>query len=182
MLMQAFSLQILIFKKCFLYLPLFLAFFLACGEPVTEFQLEIGTGAAQFEALVEGQELAIIAGPQGGYHFIINARMQGFLPGFPLQPGLLGNPQTRFSIFLENGEQVDIQANPYRLGYQKSLDSWYELPAGRFLRLSDNLIASENLLPNIYGQRVRLEVRLRDAKGQETKASQWVVAVENKEN
>lgn len=152
----------------------------ACGDepPSGPGILEIGTGALDFEPLAEGQELGIVAGPQGGYHFIVNARMQNLLPGDPSSVNALGNPQTRFAIYLEDESRVDIQAVPYRLGYREGADGWYELPSGRILQLDDDLVFNENLIPEIYGQDVRLTVEVRDARGDEAQAEAWVVAVE----
>lgn len=152
----------------------------ACGDdpPSGPGVIEIGTGALDFEPLTEGQELGIVAGPQGGYHFIINARMQNFLAGDPSSVNALGNPLTRFAIYMDDGRRVDIMGVPYRLGYREGDDDWFELPSGRILQLDDELVASENLIPEIYGQDVRLEVEIRDARGDEAKSEQWVVAVE----
>ncbi len=152
----------------------------ACGSdpPSGPATIEIGTGALDFEPLTEGQGLGIVAGPQGGYHFIINARMHDLLPGDPSSVSALGNPLTRFAIYLEDDSRVDIMAQPYRLGYRDGPDGWYELPSGRILQLSDELIANEDLIPEIYGQNVRVEVEIRDARGDEARAEQWVVALE----
>lgn len=152
-----------------------------CGEdpPSGPAVIEIGTGALDFETITEGQDLGIIAGVQGGYHFVINARIQNLLPGDPSAPNALGNPQTRFSIYLEDGSRVDNMAAPYRLGYRDGADGWDEMPSGRILQLDDGLIADENLIPEIYGQNVRLVVEIRDTRGDESDDEIWVVATED---
>ena len=160
-------------------LPLLVISLLGCGEPSEPAVIEIGTGAQAFEPLTPGQDLAIVAGTQGGYHFIINARLRGLLPGNPSQPGGLGNPLTRFEVYLDD-KRVDIMAPPYRLGYRSAADGWNEMPSGRILQLSDQLIAEEDLIPNIYGKEVRVEVYVRDARGDEASDIEWVVAVEAK--
>ncbi len=151
----------------------------ACGEdpPSGPAVLEIGTGALDFEPLTRGQELSLVAGIQGGYHFVINARMQNLLPGDPSSPNALGNPQTRFSIYLEDGSRVDNMAPPYRLGYRSAADGWFEMPSGRILQLDDNLIANGDLLTEIFEQDVRLVVEIRDARGAEAEAEVTVIAV-----
>ncbi len=156
-------------------LPLLILPLLACGDPAAT--IEIGTGARAFEPLTPKQDLGIVAGSQGGYHFIINARIRGLLPGDPGQPGALGNPLTRFEVYLDD-KRVDIMAPPYRLGYRDSAEDWHEMPSGRILQLSDQLIADENLIPDIYGKEVRIETYVRDARGDEASDVEWVVAVE----
>jgi len=153
----------------------------ACGEdpPKGPATIEIGTGALDFEPLAEGQELGIIAGPQGGYHFIINARIHDLLPGNPSTPGELGNPQTRFAIYLEDGTEVEAPVSPYRLGYREDVDGWSVLPSGRILQLDQDRVVQDNLIPNIYGQDVRLEVKIRDARGDESSDEVWIVATES---
>ena len=39
---------------------------------------ELGTGESQFEALEEGQDLSMVSGPQGGCHFWLAVRSDGF--------------------------------------------------------------------------------------------------------
>lgn len=164
-------------------LTLLILTLVGCGDdpPNGPGIIEIGTGALDWEPLTEGQDLEIIAGPQGGYHFVINARIQNLLPGEPSSISALGNPQTRFAIYLEDGSRVDVMAQPYRLGYRRADEIWHELPSGRILQLEDDLIAEENLIPEIYGQDVRLEVEIRDARGKEAISEAWVVAVESEE-
>jgi hypothetical protein len=79
-------------------------------------EIELGTGGLNFESLEDGQSLLLVAGTQGGYHFVVNARIRGLLSGDPSMPDALGNPQTRFSMFDEGGRQIDIMPRPYRLG------------------------------------------------------------------
>lgn len=151
----------------------------ACGEdpPSGPATIEIGTGALDFEVITKGQELPLVAGPQGGYHFVINARIQNLLPGDSSTPNALGNPQTRFSIYLEDGTRVDNMSAPYRLGYRDGAEDWFEMPSGRILQLDDGLIADGDLLTEIFEQDVRLVVEIRDARGDEAEAEAVVVAV-----
>ena len=139
-------------------------------------EIELGTGGLNFEPLSTGQGLVLIAGIQGGYHFIVNARIKGLLSGNPSVPGELGNPQTRFSIFDEDGRQIDTMPRPYRLGYRPANEGWFELPSGRILQINQQLVVDEGLVPEIYGQQVRLTVDVLDASGLEANAEVWVVA------
>ncbi len=48
----------------------------ACAEN-TDLSLELGAGAASFEALTEGDEIELVRGAQGGYHIEIGLRATG---------------------------------------------------------------------------------------------------------
>lgn len=144
-------------------------------DPVAGAEIQIGTGALEFEALEPGEELVLEAGPQGGYHFVINARIRNLIAGDPEAPGLLGNPLTRFSIYLEDGRRIDANVPPYRLGYKEHGDGWYTLTSGRILQLDQTLVIEENLAAEILGQDVQLRVHIRDARGDEASDEVWVV-------
>lgn len=137
-------------------------------------EIELGTGALNFEPLMDGQGLLLVAGIQGGFHFVVNARIRGLLSGTPSIPGELGNPQTRFSIFREDGTQIDAMSRPYRLGYRAIENGWFEMPSGRILQIDQNLV-EDGLLPTLYQEQVRLTVEIRDASGSEASAELWVV-------
>lgn len=50
----------------------------AAAEPgPAEAALELGTGTSRFEPLVDGQEIAMVHGAQGGWHLWISARATG---------------------------------------------------------------------------------------------------------
>ena len=51
--------------------------------------VELGTGEIAFEALEAGQDLEVIRGPQGGYHFLVSIRTKNIVPG---DRGNLGDP------------------------------------------------------------------------------------------
>ncbi len=130
----------------------------ACGgKPSGDAIVEMGTGQTAFESLVEDQDLVLVAGMQGGFHFIVNASMSGIEPGDPTMPGLLANPQTGFSFFTEGGDRVDARISPYRLGYRERTDSeLLQLPSGRILPIADGISPD-----TIYDQRIRLRVEIR---------------------
>jgi hypothetical protein len=121
---------------------------------------EIGTGMFTFERLVEGQPLDLIAGPQGGFHFVIHARMRGMTPGDPRQPGLAENPTTFFRVLDEDGNRVDVP-EVRKIGYapDPQVSGWYALPSGRIL-LIDNTRASA-----LYGRPVTIELQIQDGSG-----------------
>ena len=137
-------------------------------------EIELGTGGLNFEPLADDQDLLLVAGTQGGYHFVVNARIRGFLNGNPSVPDELGNPQTRFTMFDEGGRQIDIMPRPYRLGYRAAEDVWFELPSGRILQVDQELVISGDIAA-LYDQKVRIVVEIRDAQGTEASDEVWVV-------
>lgn len=143
------------------------------GQIPAEVEVDIGTGTVEFEPLAEGDELSVVAGPQGGFHFHVHARMSGLAPGDPSMPGLLENPATTFAAFRESGEQIDFGFPPYRLGYVGVGDGQFELPSGRILQII------EDRVPAIYGERIRLTVTVSDDRGRSGAAEATVVAVES---
>lgn len=132
----------------------------SCADPPQPMgEAEIGTGMFAFAPLVDGASLDLVAGPQGGFHFVVHARIRGLSPGDPRQPELPGNPTTWFRALDENGERVDI-AEVRQLGYAPQGgddEGWYILPSGRIL-----LIENE-AAPRLYGRPVTIEVQIRDA-------------------
>lgn len=139
--------------------------------PATTARVEIGTGTVEFEPLADGDELILWAGPQGGHHFIVHARIQNLSPGDWQQPSLPENPTTRFLAFDEAGVQLDLSLPPYALGYRDIGDEWLYLPSGRFLRL----IEAE--VQRLFGTRVRIRVEVEDADGNTASDERWIVAV-----
>ncbi|WP_152629735.1 hypothetical protein [Haliangium ochraceum] len=158
-----------------------------CGSqaapPGGDVEVEIGTGVVDFEALTPGQTLELVAGPQGGYHFQVHARMRGLAPGDPRQPGLAENPTTYFRALDESGARVDL-AEIRRLGYspdtagdtsEATPGSWYGLPSARLL-----LIANEHA-PRLYGRELSLEVFVEDAEGRSAGHALTIVAMPSPE-
>lgn len=134
--------------------------------------VELGTGTTDFIPLSDGDELEVVPGPQGGFHFHVHARMTGLDPGDPSMPGLLANPSTTFAAFEASGEQVDFMFPPYRLGYVDIGGDQFELPSGRILQLDDDRVQS------IYGQSVRLTLSVSDTDGRSAETEVTVTAIE----
>lgn len=135
-------------------------------------EAEIGTGMFAFAPLLDGERLDLVSGPQGGFHFVVHARMRGLSPGDSRQPGLPTNPTTWFRALDEDGARVDVP-EVRQLGYapQAGADDWYILPSGRIL-LIDNQAA-----PRLYGRPVTIEVQIRDASGRMAGDTARVTAV-----
>ncbi len=130
--------------------------------------VEIGTGTTEFEPLAEDESVVLYAGPQGGHHFIVHARVRGLLVGDWQMPGQIGNPATLFSIYNEAGEAVHLERPPYRLGYRAGLEEWAALPSGRIVEVKEGAVAA------LYGSRVRLVVEVRDVSGATGSDERWV--------
>lgn len=120
-------------------------------------QVELGTGIDAFEPLSD--ELVLFAGPQGGHHFIVHARIAGFLPGDPTMAGSVDNPSTTFAAFSSDDRQIDLMLPPFRLGYVEQTDGTFDLGAGRILQVD------EAVVPALYGDRVTITVQVVDAGG-----------------
>ena len=148
-----------------------------CGDepedPPAGGEVWLGTGTTEYRELEEEEELPLIAGPQGGHHFIVHARMSGLLPGDPTMPGLIGNPSTSFTAESEDGERLDLNMAPYRLGYRDAgTEGEYELPSGRILQVQEERVAA------MIGTRVLLRVDVTDVRGAVASDERWIVAGE----
>ena len=133
--------------------------------------VELGAGSIVFEPLADEDELILWAGPQGGHHFIVHARIKDMVAGDWERPGLPGNPITAFMAFDENDRQVDLMVPPYALGYRDRGDEWMYFPSGRFLR------TEEAYVPELFGHRIRVVVEVQDANGVRARDERWIVAV-----
>lgn len=134
---------------------------------------EVGTGTVAFESVAEEQPLILWAGPQGGHHFIVHARMKGLDPGDPKMIGIPENPRTTFAAYTAEGEQVDLRLPAYAMGYEDELgDGWRYLISGRLL------MVEEPLVPLLFGQRMLIRVTIVDVDGRTATDSVWVVATE----
>jgi hypothetical protein len=122
---------------------------------------ELGTGTTAFEPLVEDQELGLVAGPQGGFHFIVHSRIREMAPGDYMRPGVTENPVTLFAVYSEDGRQIDKMYPPYHIGYMQDPvePSLFVLPSGRILQIENSEV------PGIYGTRVRITLRVSDVEG-----------------
>lgn len=123
-------------------------------------EVEIGTGYEGFEPLAD--DIAIIAGPQGGFHLNLNARVRGLDLGDPgdlLDPE---NPSTLFGIYTaQGGERLDVDACPVRVGYQAVGDQGV-LPRG--VSVVFDVADVEELVP-LYDEPVLVRVEVLDAQG-----------------
>ncbi|MBT8493344.1 MAG: hypothetical protein KJO07_09835 [Deltaproteobacteria bacterium] len=143
-------------------LALALVVLLGCGgddEPVIEGppRVELGSGESSFEPLVDGDEIEVVLGPQGGYHLVGSARVGGIDPGNPNDLGDSDNPTTTFRVFV-GSSRFDAMASTYTQGLKSAGNAEYEM-IGRFVIL-DILDDAE-----LDGMMVRFEVDVLAADG-----------------
>ncbi len=135
--------------------------------------VELGTGTDSFEAIAAEGDMLLVAGPQGGHHFIVNAKMHGLQPGDPTMPGTMQNPATRFTVWNESGEQLDVDPPPYHLGYEEVSDGVYALLGGHIIQVREDEVTP------LYGARVKLRVEIEDINGARVADERWVVPFED---
>jgi hypothetical protein len=143
------------------------------GAPSCATAATLGTGTVDFEPLGTDPELPLIAGTQGGHHFIVHAQARGILPGDPTMVGIVGNPRTRFNLFNENGDEIDYMPPPYTRGYTIIGDCAYQMPSGSILRVDDDQVDV------IRGQMVRITLRIEDSRGAVGTDERWVRVVDD---
>jgi hypothetical protein len=145
------------------------------GPDAGPLAIELGTGAEEgFEPIVDGQELGLVTGPQGGFHFLVHARAKGIAPGDPARPGQPDNPRTVFSAFVDDGTQeiqMDLMNPPYRLGYVTE-GEWQVLPSVRILQL--DLAPAD--VEAFYGTEVKITLRIEDSEGRVGTDERTVIA------
>lgn len=134
--------------------------------------IELGTGTVEFEPLIPGQDLALIAGPQGGHHFILHARARGIIPGDSSRPGLPENPATVFEVW-QDERRVDPMFPPYRLGYVQADEGWLAMPSGRIVTVIEGDAAG------LFGTRVRLVVTVTDVADHTTSDETFIQVIED---
>lgn len=147
---------------------------LGCAEPEKAEPLpplvELGTGEVEFVPLAEGDELEVVHGPQGGYHFTVSMRVQGIDAGDPSDLDAPNNPITLFQAFL-GGERIDLNAALYRQGIDPSAEP------GVYEMLGRRLILDIQSDAELDGLECLVDVTVTDADGQELHDERTVVAV-----
>jgi len=133
--------------------------------------VEVGTGALAFEPVAPDGDWTLVAGPQGGHHFIVNARARGLVPGDPTRPGSDTNPVTTFSVYDTEMNQVDLMPPPYQLGYEATPDGWFSLTSGHIAQVIESQAA------RLVDTRVLIRVELHDSAGHAASDERWAHAV-----
>ena len=137
---------------------------------VPEGLIEVGTGREQFEAMTPEQDLPLIVGLQGGFHFEIRTRIQGLDGGSGTDKD--GNPRTLLSAYNEAGERIDSARATcgFFVAYEPGED-YDELPGVRLV------IFGLDSRPAV-GQRVRIMAEIVDQCGRYASNDVWVVTSE----
>lgn len=135
---------------------------------------EVGTGTTSFDALATNQELVLIAGPQGGHHFILHARIADLAAGDPERPGQPGNPSTVFAVVFE-GERVDLPRPALEFGYEETGDGFSTLISGRIVQVLEAQVEA------MHGQPVTVAVTVTDAEGRRATDERVIIAAPDPE-
>jgi len=135
---------------------------------------EVGTGTTSFDALATNQELVLIAGPQGGHHFILHARIAEMAPGDPERPGDPANPSTVFAVVFD-GERVDLPRPALDFGYEDTADGFSTLVSGRIVQVLESQVEA------MYGQPVTVAVTVTDADGRRSTDERVIIAAPDPE-
>lgn len=152
-----------------------LLFFFGCGgAPGDAGIAEVGTGTTRFEPLASDQELILIAGPQGGHHFILHARIADLAPGEPGSPGDPANPSTAFAVFFD-GERVDLPSAPLAFGYEDTGDGFATLASGRVVQVFEDRVEA------MHDQRVTVAVTVTDTDGRRATDEREIIAAPDPE-
>lgn len=133
-------------------------------------QVEIGTGYTAFVPLTD--DISIIAGPQGGFHLNLNARVRGLdlgNPGDLLDPD---NPSTVFGIYrADDGERLDNDTCPVRVGYQADGEEGV-LPRGVSVVFEASSLAE---LEPLFDRPVLIRVEVTDVRGRRAADERTIV-------
>lgn len=123
-------------------------------EPAT---ITIGTGQDSFEALVDGDEVPVIQGPQGGFHIFGSFWATGIEPGDPDNLQSPDNPTAQFRVF-EGDVRVDIaEATLFTQGLEEVDGGYGTIGRLVILDITDDA--------ELDGATVRFEVAILDVHG-----------------
>jgi len=153
-----------------------LASLLACTSPEPPpAGVELGTGDLDFEPLLDGQDVYVVQGPQGGYHILGSARLAGVDAGDPDDLASSHNPHTVFQV-VARGAQLAPAAS-YVQGYDPVPDAYmlYEM-VGRLVILDISSDAELDQVP------ITLSVSVSTADGYELSDQLDLVAVPHPSN
>jgi hypothetical protein len=150
------------------------AFVAGCGGDAW---VEVGTGRAEHVDLVDGDEVEIVEGPQGGYMIAMSLVAGGVMAGDPADPTDPDNPRVTFQAFAD--DDVDRAAPLGSITIIRGLDRADDgalLLAGTWLIFNAALETTE-----YFDQAIVVDVRIVDAHGSEAADSAAVTSVWNGE-
>ena len=133
------------------------------AEPDVEPWLELGTGLVEFIPVEDGDEVELVYGPQGGWHVDTSAEFGGV--------ELEGASLVYEALDPDDGRPLNY---PYEAHLDASLvqevdDGW--------LRLGDRVVFDVDSDAEILGRTIRIELTLRDGRGDELQDTRTVDVV-----
>ncbi len=135
----------------------------------------LGSGDVAFEALDDGDDIFIVQGAQGGFHFFGSVAVTGIDPGNPNDLGDASNPTTEFRAF-RGADRVDAEASRYVQGL-RPVDGMPGVGmVGRLVIL--DILADDDL----DGATVRFEVEVTGADGTTASDARTLTAVAHPNN
>lgn len=137
------------------------------GTPTPGAELTIGLGLATFEPLLADQTLEIIAGPQGGAHLEMHARMSGLSPG-DVNDAWGRAPHTLVTIENEAGDRLTALDCTFPQPYVENGDGTYQLVSGRIILIRSNYLGDLN------GSRALVRMEAQDPEGRYAIVEQYV--------
>lgn len=135
--------------------------------------IELGTGTREFEPLDDGDDIFIVQGPQGGYHFFGSLRARNVEPGDSEDLSDPKNPRTTFEAFAGDA-RVDSMFSSYVQGLE--LEDGYAQMIGRTVIL--DILDDDDL----DGVTVRFTVSLEDTDGVVVSDERTLTAVKHPDN
>lgn len=154
----------------------------ACGGGTTDPEgppmAELGTGIIEFEPITDGQDLEIVQGPQGGYHFIVAVRASGVIAGNPDDLGDPDNPRVWFRAYrVSDDARIDINNADFTQGLEYVPGS-----NGVFEMISRLVILDIADDSELDGVSVRLTVDITDIDGRTASDERTIVGVPHPAN
>lgn len=136
-------------------------------------QVELGTGDSEFEAIADGDDIFIVQGPQGGYHFFGSVRARNLEPGDVGDLSSPDNPTVEFQAF-QGQERIDIGASSYTQGLSPSPEGDEMIGRTVILDIADDA--------ELEGAMVSLQVEIRDVNGRSASDARNLIAVPHPNN
>src|SRR5688572_3191929 len=113
---------------------------------------------APFQPFEDPPALQVYEGVQGGHHVYVSASIEALNPGDPAATDPRSvNPRTLYNLYRLSGEKLNYNACPVNRAYE-SAGARYELGARM-------VILDDKLLPDAFGEEVRLVAEVLDCDG-----------------
>ncbi len=115
----------------------------------------MGLGEAFLRVPESGEQVTVVAGPQGGFHLLAGIRVCGIEVGDPEDPLSPDNPRVVFAVHDDRGQQLDDGAAIYRQGLSRD---------GEDATLLGRLVVLRSRDPSTFdGALATLSVEVREA-------------------